>query len=195
MSTTSIIIEHLISGLQAAIWIILIIFTFIGYDWIDIAKVKELSTLITFIGFAFVYPLGIFVDDLSDKVFHKWMKKIRKKRFIKEGIKEDKFEATAFYLLRESGDDFLRNYFNYIRMRIRISRSASINFLFCTVTAIAFTLAQFSLRFVLVVIELVVGGGLTLMAIFVWSRITDTFAKQIVRAYKANIINDKGADL
>lgn len=184
MSTTAVIVEHLISGLQAAIWLVLSLLAIFGYDWIKVDQLKEITPQLTFLTLAVVYPLGIFIDEVADFMLESWSKKIRRNMFQCEGICRAEEDVTAFQILQDTKDEFLRSYFGYIRMRIRISRSASFNFAACTIAVIVFTLmrAPYSLKVLLT--EFVIGFVFTLLAIWAWYKTSNTFAKQVSRAFK-----------
>lgn len=184
MSTTAIIVEHLISGLRAAIWLTLLILTLLGYDWLELNHAKDFAAQISFVALALVYPIGIFIDEVADFLFAKWSEKIRAKRFQCENVNIDVNTVSAFQILHVTKDDFLRSYFNYIRMRIRISRSAALNFFACSMTALAFTVFRTAYSWKLLATELIVGCLLTFLAIWAWYRVSDIFAKQVSRAYK-----------
>jgi hypothetical protein len=189
MSTTALVIEHLITGLQAAIWLSLLILTAFGWNWINLTVLKDFTTIFTFVGLAVVYPIGIFVDEFADFVFKPWMKRIRRKRFRLEGFDPDDLDLTTMNLLQKTDDEFLKTYFNYIRMRIRVSRSTALNLALITVTALIFTVVRFSRSqsFALIMfIVLFVGILLTVLSAWVWCGVSDTFAKQTLRAFKAN---------
>lgn len=62
MGTTALIVEMVIIGFQVLVWISLIILVIVGYDWIDISKLKDWATPIS-IGLVGVsYTLGIIFD-------------------------------------------------------------------------------------------------------------------------------------
>ncbi|HHW78630.1 MAG TPA: hypothetical protein GX399_16605 [Xanthomonadaceae bacterium] len=185
MSTTAVIVEHLISGLQAAVWLALLLLASLGYDWIKFDQLKDITAQLTFLMLTVVYPLGIFIDDVADFLFEYWSKRIRSKRFELEGIHLNERDVTAFQVLQDTKDDFLRSYFSYIRMRIRISRSASLNFGVCTLATIVFTVVRIPYTLKVLLVEFIVGAAFTSLAVWAWYRVSDIFAKQISRAFKA----------
>lgn len=189
MSTTALVIEHLITGLQAAIWLSLLVLAAFGWNWINLSVLKDFTTILTFVGLATVYPIGIFVDELADFAFKPWMKRIRKRRFRLEGFDPGNLDLTTMNLLQRTDDEFLKSYFNYIRMRIRVSRSTAINLALITITSLIFTIVRFrhSQGFALIIfIEVSVGILLTALSVWVWCEVSDTFARQTLRAFKAN---------
>ncbi|MBW4556914.1 MAG: hypothetical protein KME59_13385 [Trichormus sp. ATA11-4-KO1] len=104
MSTTALVIEHLITGLQAVIWLLLLVLTAFGWNWINLTVLKDFTTILTFVGLAVVYPIGIFVDELADFVFKPWMKRIRRKRFRLEGFDPDDLDLTTMNLLQKKAN-------------------------------------------------------------------------------------------
>ena len=78
MKTTQIILEHLIAGVQATVWIALIILSVFGFDWIEFKLFALQETLLTVVILSFVYPLGIIIDNLADTLLKKKEFKIRK---------------------------------------------------------------------------------------------------------------------
>lgn len=187
MSTTALVIEHLITGLQSTIWLALLILTVFGWNWINLKLLEDLLPVITFIGLATVYPIGIFVDEVADFIFTPWMKRIRDKRFKQEEMDPDDLEVTIMNLLRKTDDEFLKTYFNYIRMRIRVSRSTSLNLVLILISAFLFTLTRLThlKNYSLLMSTLIIVGILSIaLSIWVWYKVSDTFSKQTIRAYK-----------
>lgn len=187
MSTTALVIEHLITGLQSSIWILLLVLTLFGWNWISLKLLQDLLPIITFIGLATVYPIGICVDEVADCIFTPWMKRIRDRRFKQEDMDPDDSEITIMSLLRKTDDEFLKTYFSYIRMRIRVSRSTSLNLVFILISAFLFTLTRLShLKiYSLLMSTLIIVGIISIaISIWVWYKVSDTFSKQTIRAYK-----------
>src|SRR5438270_232913 len=84
MTTTIIFIEHLVAGLQAALWIALLIVSFFGWSWINIDRLKGFETVLGTWILALIYPLGVAIDTIADDLLFKgWNKKIRNK-FLKD---------------------------------------------------------------------------------------------------------------
>ena len=78
MNTTSVLVEHLLSGVQAMVWFTLLTLSIFGFDWINPEKFKGFETLSSFVLLAITYPLGIFIDNLSDILL------LKRSRFIKD---------------------------------------------------------------------------------------------------------------
>ncbi|HEY1348808.1 MAG TPA: hypothetical protein VGF67_04195 [Ktedonobacteraceae bacterium] len=62
MATTSLIVETLIAGLQALLWLALGLLLFLGIRWIDFSALKDWVSLILFFVIAVAYTLGIIVE-------------------------------------------------------------------------------------------------------------------------------------
>ncbi len=189
MSTTAIVIEHLISGIQAFLWLSLFLLTVFGVDWINLEYLKDYATQLSIAALSIVYPIGILIDEVADCFLKKWSHRIKSTRLQKEGVTAKKEDVSVFLLLQATKDNFLTSYFNNVRMRIRISRSSAFNFFALSVAVITFTILRSSYSWETVLIEIVVGFFLTSLAFWGWYRVTDTFAKQAARAYKTQKLN------
>ncbi|MGH9753958.1 MAG: hypothetical protein ACREA2_14360, partial [Blastocatellia bacterium] len=70
MSTTALFIELLITGIQAAIWLILLILCFLGFDWITPERLKGFEAPLAVAILSIVYPTGVFIDNLTARLFN-----------------------------------------------------------------------------------------------------------------------------
>jgi len=184
MSTTALFIELLITGIQAAIWLALIIFCLLGFDWINPERLKGFEVLLAVILLPIVYPAGVFIDNLADNLFRPWELKIRELYNLKK-------TQTALTLLMRTKDQSLASHFSYIRSRIRISRSSAFNFALMTIASVAFTVVR--LRGVskfpfwrTLLLEIFIGFSLTALAALAWRHINHSFFKWIVKGYDIN---------
>ncbi|HEX8163995.1 MAG TPA: hypothetical protein VF538_19145 [Pyrinomonadaceae bacterium] len=75
MSTTALIVEMVIVGFQALIWMSLIVLIVFGHDWIDISKLKDWATLISLGLIAISYTIGIIFNSLIGSTFFRWESK------------------------------------------------------------------------------------------------------------------------
>jgi len=184
MSTTALFIELLITGLQAAIWLILLILCVLGFDWINPERLKGFEAMIAVLLLPIVYPAGVFIDYLADRLFNRWEMKIRETYNLSKGW-------SAMRLLMQTKDPALASHFGYIRSRIRISRSSAFNFALITITGVTFTsvrcgnVPQFPF-WRTIFLETVIGATLTALAIMAWRHINHSFFKWVVRGYDAD---------
>ncbi|WP_200249882.1 hypothetical protein [Thiococcus pfennigii] len=134
---------------------------------------------------AVAYPIGIFIDEAADFLLDKVSKRIRNRRFSQYNLDPSNDNLTAFLLLQGTDNEFVRSYFNYIRMRIRVSRCAFINFALLIVAAIIFVTASGKASWVIMSFVVLVGTMLAGLALWSWYRFSDLFAKQVSRMYQA----------
>lgn len=153
MKTTSLFVEALISGVQAVIWLILLLIAVFGHHWLlqvgDI--VREWANLAVVIALLLCYPIGIIVDKFADGLFSvlriATQPLCRRIQFIGrivgwfigrllKMIKND--DREAFLVSVEKEFNFLR----YLDHRMRIMRATAVNVLLIT----AMTLTVISTR-------------------------------------------------
>lgn len=180
MNTTSIVVEHLVIGAQAFVWVILFICSMFGFEWME--KAWMTSEVVAIVGsLVFVYPVGIFVDEIADMCFKPLTTWIRRKHKLPD-------KQTVFQLLVLLENESTTQYFQYLRSRIRIARSSTINFFVITIASCVVTVTQLSHRLDadacwFVLFEVVVGLGLTAIAFIGAYRMNDTFAKRLRWGY------------
>jgi hypothetical protein len=184
MSTTALFIELLITGLQAAIWLVLLVLCLLGFDWINPERLKGFEAMIAVLLLPILYPTGIFIDYLADLFFRRWELKIR----IAYNLDETQ---TAVRLLMQTKDPSLAAHFGYIRSRIRISRSSALNFALITIMGLAFT--AFRCRNVpgfpfwrTIFLEASIGASLSVLAALAWCHINHSFHKWVVKGFTAD---------
>lgn len=119
MSTTSVIVEHLLAGLLALATVVLLALSFLGVAWIDLAFVKDWSVPLGTLALALAYPLGIAVDEASDAL-GEWRSRSMR------GGKNGEGRTTLFEMLADADGEFLASYFAYTRGRLRMLRSAAL---------------------------------------------------------------------
>lgn len=181
MSTTALVIEFFIIGIQAFIWLFMLILIVFGVEWIDFDLTKLLTPAIVILIAPICYPIGLFIDDLADLLSESWKKKIKAKYI-------DDNSMSGFKLLYLSQDDWLRKYFDYIRIRIRISRSSALNF---TIISVIFPLlARYRLNDyfgsstdLVCLLSFITFLSTTFLAIYAWASVTDNFYMRIKEGY------------
>jgi hypothetical protein len=176
MKTTQIIIEHLIAGIQMLIWLALFVFSLTGTDWYTPEAWHINSTAALAISVAFVYPFGIIIDNIADRLLKGREKKIRAS--IPGG------QQSMRKLLLQLDDADITDSFNYIRMRIRISRSACINFVMMTIAALTFVGAQLNGNDTYFAIALIFGPLLIFLSYFSWQLLTKSCYSKLAKRYK-----------
>ncbi|NOT60633.1 MAG: hypothetical protein HOP19_10470 [Acidobacteria bacterium] len=177
MSTTSLFIELLITGVQAGLWIGLLVLTLLGFDWVNLERLKGFEAFLAALALAVIYPLGVLVDYLADELFRKWDLRLRVKHKIDS-------EQSVWPLLMRITNVALTAQLSYIRNRIRICRSSALNFGLLTLMGTA--LIGFRCRtkpgfpfWPALWLEILVGIGLTTLATLAWHRLTRSFYKLV----------------
>ena len=181
MATTVLIVEHVLSGIQFAFVFALACILVLGAP--DQIPVLDSNWLIpvTILGLAIVYPIGVLVDEFADLVSSGREKTIRETVFANNGLPTS---VHLIDLLVHHDSSFLDSYFGYLRMRIRIARSAGLNFLLLTIVVVIASVfqreilpvaLQSTMRFALCAIVL----GFCLMSVVMWRSLVYTFAKRI----------------
>jgi hypothetical protein len=181
MSTTTLFVDLLIIGIQVAIWLVLLFLSLFGVEWIDLSKVKGWEATIGVLFLPLVYPVGVFVDHLADALLSRWRKRIR------DEYVQDK-SRTVMDLLMTAKDDKLSAYYDYLRIRIRISRSSAFNFSVIAVLFPVFVAVRLSgwagvpswFLAVSVALASVAVAGL---ALYTWVGLTHGFYEKLVRGF------------
>lgn len=143
MTTTALFVEILVVGIQAMVWCILLVLAVTGYGWVDDIR-KSLDgweTAASVVALTFAYPLGVIVDRVADLVFYL----IPPQDFVMkwERIRKDVDEAPPddrIRILLSTGKAW--EFLEFIRARIRITRTTTLNCALITVAAIAFLESQ-----------------------------------------------------
>lgn len=123
MSTTALFVDYLIIGVQTTLGVLLLFLTVFGFPAIDPAVMKGWEPVIGLAALAVVYPLGVFVDHIADTLLSYFARVIRKAH-----LKDT--DGTVLDLLMSAKDSKLSSFYEGLRVRIRISRSSFLNFLF-----------------------------------------------------------------
>jgi len=127
MSTTDLFVELIIIGMGAAIWLLLLIFSAFGYDWVPLEKVFSLAALIPFL--SVVYVLGIVIDRIADTLFGKLWESSLLKKVYRQG---EQYLNDRRLIYIHPGR--LGNLLEYGRSRLRICRGWTLNAAFILVS-------------------------------------------------------------
>lgn len=130
MNTSALIIEHVISGIQASVWLLLIYMNCVGFCPVDLTFFQKNEVTIGIIYLAMVYPLGVLIDNMADYLLSTRSDKI------KEAILGDIKMGSILEKLSSSSVE----YFSYLRMRIRICRVTLANSCLITVFGLLFVI-------------------------------------------------------
>jgi len=182
VTTTAVFVELLVTGLLALIWLALTFLSATGMSWSDlmaVTGVKEKESVTSILILCFAYVLGIVVDRAADSLFHPIDMNIRKRRI---DAKLPSVSEMRMYVM--SSSERLASFLGYLRSRLRLARSSSLNFLLVTVTALIFLSTRTSTEKVVVIAVTVCGLGVFASSSFAWVRISRTYYKRLAQAYE-----------
>ena len=120
MKTTQLLIEHLISGVQGLVWLVLLAMILIGPDFLVYLSLESYQAIILTVLISVVYPWGIIIDNLADQLLKARAKHIRAS--IPGG------SQSTRNLLTQLKDESLNEYVSYLRTRIRVSQLIRLQF-------------------------------------------------------------------
>lgn len=187
MTSTAIFAEILVVGLQAMVWLVMLCLWIADLKGIPVGSIggrlgglKEWAALITTFVLGFAYTLGIIVDRLADSISTGIERRFF--RQTKPGRTDEKSgePVPIKRLLVMSKAPEITKFLEYIRSRMRIARSTSLNLLLTTIAA-ALLARHFSWFWILTLI----GTGLALVVVstYVSRRIAKTYDKRLSQAY------------
>ena len=172
MTTTAVFAEILVAGLGAVVWIVLIALAIAKPAKADLARLehlKEWATLITTFVLALSYALGTVVDRVADSLF--------KNRFGKSAPDQSLLRLQVL-----ARGDKVTDFVEYIRSRIRVSRSTTLNLAVTTIVMpVCLVRCLDPSAGQIVVCELVL-AGLTVLAAFAAVRIGHAYDKRVKEA-------------
>lgn len=117
VSTTSLLVEHLISGSMAIVWIGLILLCCYPSSFEVIRAAVESNSVSLIIFAVFGYPIGMIIDNFADLILSR----------IKNKHKNNKNYLSVTELLHYIEDENIHGWFEYNRFKIRIMRACFLN--------------------------------------------------------------------
>ena len=128
-----------------------------------------------------LYPIGIFIDEMADKILLNWSEKIRKRTISERSIAvSDQDKIKVSYLFSQNLDERLKDYFSYVRTRIRIARSTALNFLLITLSLEVFLITRLHVDTYTIIIVTIIGVTLTILAMLSWYFFTTAFINKTI---------------
>jgi hypothetical protein len=172
VTTTAIFAEILVAGIGAVIWIVLIALAIAKPQKADLAgleHMKEWATLITTIVLALSYGLGTVVDRAADSLF-------------KVLVGKSGSDQALLRLQVLARGDKVTDFVEYIRSRIRVSRSTTLNLAVTTVVMPVFLKRCLEPSHCQLLVTELVLASLTVLAAFAAVRIGDAYDKRVKEA-------------
>lgn len=127
MDTTAVFAEILVVGLEACVWLALLVGAFFGFEWVRFEQLKGWEALATIIVIAGAYGLGIVMDRVFDSLYewvHPPLEKICMKLPKTPRRGEEFGERRVRVLLHEGA---LAPFLEYQRSRQRVARATVFN--------------------------------------------------------------------
>lgn len=174
MNTTLLFAELIIIGLQASLWLLLLIT--VNFGAISVSAVARLGfadwqTMFVISILSIIYIIGIILDRFADLLFSSWDKYIRNQIFPNPPISINVMKAQ---LSKDS--EYVNRQFEYTRSRIRISRASAINFSIMIILALQLLNQQTTLspadKTKYMCFGAINGFLLVIGTLFTWERLT-----------------------
>jgi len=189
MNTTAIFAEILVIGLQAVVWLSLVILSISGVPSVDRQALGEVlpkwTALLVLFSTVIAYSLGIIIDRIADSLFHRLDLGIRARR-----VRSSLPSPARMRLHILAQNEGMARFLDYIRSRLRIARSTCLNVMLITLAAAVFLVTRTSAGRPEVTLVIAAGLVLFLAAFYAWRRISWTYYKRLGQAYEISL----GAD-
>jgi len=140
MSTTAVVAEILIVGLEAEAWLGLLVVTIFGSGWIDLETASKFSAILLVLMVAIAYVLGVIVDRGADTGF-KWFGSKSVGRWHNHIFGKDSetwvlpaLEQTMRTVVMRDGGA-MATFIDYQRSRLRVARGTAVNLMVAMLVA------------------------------------------------------------
>jgi 8-oxo-dGTP pyrophosphatase MutT (NUDIX family) len=132
VSTTAVVAEILIVGLQAEAWLALIVITIFGSNWIDVDTAAQFVPILLVLLLAIAYVLGVIVDRTADTGFKRFSE-TRLGRWTNHTFGKDsetwvlpaREQTMRTRVMLEGGG--MATFIDYQRSRLRVARGTAVN--------------------------------------------------------------------
>lgn len=161
-----------------AIWM-LILFLAITNTNLNLLESGQNYSIFWIIGLSFVYPFGIIIDNLADKLLKRFDTAIRNK-----SPGGNKSMSRLLILLK---DQSVEEHFDYIRTRIRITRSSFLNALLITFALVIYIYRTSSItdhKALYIITALFLGFIIASASIYSWVLLTRSFYQKLGKRYE-----------
>jgi len=178
MQTTALVIENVVGGFLAFLWMGLAILSLFDFDWIPGGVLKGLTPFLFLFLIPFAYMFGVLFDRLWD-FLTKW------------GLAPAKRNVSHAQRLHVfSYSEQTERFFDYIRSRLRIARATIWNSVLITGTALVFVgirlpIENENIKIRMLFAIAVSGIGLFYLALFAFRKINNTYNEQLDAAEEA----------
>jgi hypothetical protein len=186
MNTTMLFAEIIVIGLQSFVWILFLVLSVFGTNWITIISValKDWQAFIAIIFVPIIYTLGIIIDRLSDILTDPWNERIKK-----QIIGNTEYPSTVMRFALGQNNPTLNMQLEYTRTRMRIMRASAINFALTTVFILTYISSRLTglpskEEVMYIVFVLIAGILLVVSSLHVWRSLLKDHLGLIKSNYK-----------
>lgn len=187
MSTTAVVAEIVIVGLEAEAWFALLVVTIFGRGWVDLTTASNFVPILLVLMLAAAYALGIIIDRVADTAFRRFNRSRvglwNNRRFGmgSEGwVLPERERAMRTTVMNAGGG--MATFLDYQRSRIRVARGTALNaFIGAIIAGVNFGLDESWGELVGIETLLL---GLLLVTVPVAERIRAAWLRQLVDAYR-----------
>ena len=194
MSSTTLFVEILITGLESVIWIGFLLGCLFGVEWFNFIALsfEKAQAFTTTLLLGLVYVIGIIFEEVTDALFESWSDKLKASLNNGDMSRYNDIQDFVYSHYAMKTDDQL----GYMRSRRRILRASAFNVVMIAVCSIAFIwlrvptvpdLSKISLTVFIAIVGLV-GAWLSL---FTYKRITRDFVHSIQGIYRSLMADKK----
>jgi hypothetical protein len=178
MSTTALIVELVIVGIQVAIWVSMIVALISGYQWLNPETVEKISTPIAVVLLAVCYTIGIIFDAFTALLEDKLLSK-------RELSKEQKARRRVLRQKLRLKDNALSIQLDNDQYLLRLLRSTTLNLTIIAVCGSILVLKANGLSFIEHLVYVVLLVGAALIGFYGWWRRRTKFVENRDAFYKA----------
>jgi hypothetical protein len=179
MSTTTVLVEIIIIGVQTSIWLMLLLLTFTGYKWISWESLEKWNTVALALAVPVIYSLGAIFDMLNYVIAYKVIGRIFNK-YIKPA---PQFQSKLLVCLSE--DSEMSKLIQERHNRLRVLVSTVVNCFMITVSASAFTLFQVNRPHLTLISSIVISGVLlTGLSLYAYVVLSNAFGDTVDAGYE-----------
>jgi 8-oxo-dGTP pyrophosphatase MutT (NUDIX family) len=140
VSTTAVVAEILIVGLEAEAWLGLLVVMIFGSGWINLETASKFTPILLVLMVAVAYVLGVIVDRAADTGF-KWFSGTRLGRWTNRAFGKDsetwvlpaREQTMRGVVIRDGGAT--ATFIDYQRSRLRVARGTAVNLVIALLVA------------------------------------------------------------
>jgi len=184
MATTALFVEILVVGMEALVWVTLIILALGGgssVKWV-LNALDQQSAMMTPMVLGLAYVLGVLMDRAADSLLHKIDKKVH-------GAIKHPASVSVMRFTVQMESPATAAFLDYVRSRLRISRTTSLNLILIILAATGFSLSpscKFN-RHSILIPTFSLGLPFLALSIFAWVRIAQTYNERLQEAYNLTL--------